>query len=244
MASVLVPVLYLLVLVGGLLVFGRAYSKRQAAQQITPYFPRHVERDTYVTLLGLDPPTPDALLKAALIRRAMQDVHRIVRLREDKPAMQALLQKGLLGDDIWTALLAAEKEMEAEILEVQHEANTFVEGWGGIIFNTASEMVNSKKVQAVFEAVPKMRAEIHARYGKPPPVVVQPQPPSTPASPKTPADRLKARLPSSPQTPSSPLRVPSDTLAPPSSAASDGNITSDGEGPRSPSKSKKNKKRK
>ena len=53
-----------------------------------------------------------------------------------------------------------EKEMEAEILEVQHEANTFVEGWGGIIFNTASEMVNSKKIQAVFEGVPKMRAEI------------------------------------------------------------------------------------
>ena len=78
-----------------------------------------------------------------------------------------------------------------------------------------------------------------AKYGKPPPVVVQaaqPQLPNAPASPKTPADRLKARLPSSPASPSSPLRVPSDTLAPPSSAASDGNITSDGEAPRSPSK--------
>ncbi len=88
-----------------------------------PYFPRHKDRDIYVSLLQrTDPPAPDQLLKAALIRRAMTDVHRITRLREDKPALQNLLQKGSIGDDLWNSLLAAEKELEAEILEVAAEA--------------------------------------------------------------------------------------------------------------------------
>ena len=41
------------------------------------------------------PAANEALLKAALVRRAMTDVSRVVRLREDKPAVQNLLQKGL-----------------------------------------------------------------------------------------------------------------------------------------------------
>ena len=61
-----------------------------------------------------DPPAPETLLKAALVRRAMTDVTRIIRLREDKPALQILLQKGSIGDDLWNSLLAAEKELEAD----------------------------------------------------------------------------------------------------------------------------------
>ncbi|KAI0029862.1 Sec62/63 complex, subunit Sec66, partial [Vararia minispora EC-137] len=159
MASVLVPVIYLVVIVGGLLVFGRFYKGRHAVKGADPYFPRHIDRDIYVSLIGQDPPAPDTLLKGALLRRAMTDVHRIIRIREDKPALQQLLQKGLIGEDLWNSLLAAEKELETEILEVQAEANTFVEGWGSIIFNSASELVGNEKIQAVFRGVPKMRAD-------------------------------------------------------------------------------------
>jgi translocation protein SEC66 len=130
------------------------------AKGTDPFFQRHVERDIYVTLLGMDPPAPDALLKAALIRRAVTDVHRILRIREDKPAIQQLLQKGLVGEDLWTSVLAAEKELEAEILEVQAEANTFSDGWGNWIFQSAGEMANSEKIHAVFKNVPKMRGEL------------------------------------------------------------------------------------
>jgi translocation protein SEC66 len=110
----------------------------------------------------MDPPAPDALLKAALIRRAMEDVNRILRIREDKPAIQQLLQKGLVGDDLWNSLLVAEKELETEILEVQHEANTFVDGWASIIFTTAGEMISSKKMLSVFEQTMSMRPQLGA----------------------------------------------------------------------------------
>ena len=108
-----------------------------------------------------DPQAHDALLRSALIRRAMTDVQRILRLREDKPAAQALLQKGVIGDDTWASILAAEKEIEAEVLEVMHEANSFVMGWGQLIFQTAGEMVQNEKTKKfVMDDYGKLRAEM------------------------------------------------------------------------------------
>ena len=105
-----------------------------------------------------DPPVHEALLKAALVRRAMTDVARIVKLREDKPALQNLLQKGTIGDDLWNSLLQAEKELEAEVMEVVAEANTFVESWGTIIFQTAGELIANEKIRSVFEGTAALRA--------------------------------------------------------------------------------------
>lgn len=83
-----------------------------------------------------------------------------MRIREDKPALQALLQKGSVGDDLWNSFLAAEKEMEAEIVEVMAEANSFVEGWGPAIFQTANEMIANEKMRGAFELTIDKRAEL------------------------------------------------------------------------------------
>ena len=126
-----------------------------------PYFPSHPERNAYVTLLQqTDPPASDQLLKSALVRRAMADVQRVLRIREDKPALQALLQKGSIGDELWNSLLAAEKELEIEIMEVISEANSFVEGWGQVIFPTANEMIANEKMREVFERTAERKAEL------------------------------------------------------------------------------------
>ena len=131
------------------------------ARVYEPYFPSHPERNAYVTLLQkTDPPASDALLKSALVRRAMADVQRVVRIREDKPALQNLLQKGSIGDDLWNSLLSAEKELEAEIVEVVSEANAFAEGWGQVIFPTANEMLANEKMRAIFERTAETKADL------------------------------------------------------------------------------------
>lgn len=131
------------------------------AQIYEPYFPSHPERNAYITLLQkTDPPASDTLLKSALVRRAMADVTRVLRIREDKPALQNLLQKGSIGDDLWNSLLNAEKELEGEIMEVVAEANSFVEGWGQVIFPTANEMLANEKIRAVFENTASAKAEL------------------------------------------------------------------------------------
>lgn len=187
MASILVPVAYIIIVFGGLFVFSHFYRRhtssmfqlsfrRQLCYLLTfthyllafqtdrvyePYFPSHPERNAYVTLLQkTDPPASDALLKSALVRRAMADVQRVLKIREDKPALQALLQKGSIGDDLWNSLLAAEKELEAEIMEVVAEANSFVEGWGQVIFPTANEMLANEKMRTSFERTAETKLEI------------------------------------------------------------------------------------
>jgi len=94
----------------------------------------------------------------------MTDVQRVLKIREDKPALQNLLQKGSIGDELWNSLLAAEKELEAEIMEVVAEANSFVAGWGQVIFQTANEMLANEKMRAVFERTLETKHEIGLSY--------------------------------------------------------------------------------
>ncbi|KAF8636719.1 hypothetical protein AX17_003522 [Amanita inopinata Kibby_2008] len=166
MASILVPVAYVVIVFGGLLVFSYFYRRHSSSRVCEPYFPSHPERNAYITLLQkTDPPASDSLLKAALLRRAMADVQRVLRIREDKPALQNLLQKGSIGDDLWNSLLNAEKELEVEIMEVVAEANSFAEGWGQVIFPSANEMLANEKMRAMFERTPELRAELELKYG-------------------------------------------------------------------------------
>ncbi|KAF8742346.1 hypothetical protein AX14_004904 [Amanita brunnescens Koide BX004] len=166
MASLLVPVVYVLVVFGGLFIFSYFYRKHTSSRAYEPYFSSHPERNTYITLLQkTNPRVPDTLLKSALLRRAMADVQRVVRTREDKQALQNLLQKGSIGDDLWNSLLNAEKELEVEITEVIAEANSFVEGWGQVIFPSANEMLANEKMRAIFERTPEIRAELELKYG-------------------------------------------------------------------------------
>lgn len=259
MASVLIPVAYILIVFGGLFVFSYFYRKRTASRLYESYFPTHAERNTYITLLQkTDPPASDALLKAALVRRAMADVIRVIRIREDKPALQSLLQKGSIGDDLWNSLLNAEKELEAEIMEVVAEANSFVEGWGQVIFPTANEMIANERMRATFERTAELKAEYEQKYGVKAtqtvpsivPVSLVPTGPGIPSPQGPPRPQTPQTVPRS-QTPQASPRFPapqtpkSNGLKPPTtpgSAPNDGEISSAPGSPR-PSKSKSKKRK-
>ncbi|KAG1754487.1 Pre protein translocase subunit Sec66-domain-containing protein [Suillus lakei] len=234
MASVLVPVLYVGVVISSLLLFTKLYE---------PYFSSHPERDVYVSLLQkTDPPPHEALLKAALVRRAMTDVSRVVRLREDKPALQNLLQKGSIGEDLWNSLLQAEKELEAEI----------VEGWGGIIFQSAGEMIANEKMRTVYEETPASREIKEQKYGKvgakidlplPQPVLMPgPPPPGHPAHAAALAAAAAGGAPGS--APGTPVKPPNGLMPPrATSTKAESVASSDGESRDTPSPSKSSKKK-
>ncbi|SCZ97381.1 BZ3500_MvSof-1268-A1-R1_Chr4-2g07176 [Microbotryum saponariae] len=121
------------------------------------WFPQHKSRDIYVSLLSLDPAPPRPILIAALLRRAMDDVKLIWTIRDSKQALQTLLTKGQIGDDLWERFQEAEKELEAEIVEVVQEANTFQEGYGQQIFGLASEMVGHEKFKEAYDKIAENR---------------------------------------------------------------------------------------
>jgi translocation protein SEC66 len=178
MAPIWVPFLYIGALIMGMLTFSR-YLRRQKQgksnastkhrSELTiptakisatePWFPHHQARDLYITLLQADPPTEEKILMSALLCRAVTDVKRIWQLRDSKQALNILVQKGSLGDETVARFAAAEKELEAEVVDVVADANTFKEGWGQWIFASASEIAQREKIKSVLEGLPKIKQE-------------------------------------------------------------------------------------
>ncbi|WVW80109.1 hypothetical protein I302_102084 [Kwoniella bestiolae CBS 10118] len=158
--SLVVPLAYISVMITALAIFSRVYRRRRAAEKTSfePWFPHHPSRETYITLLSSSQDIPDSLLKSALLVRAITDVKRIWRLRDDKIALTQLHQRGLIGDDTMSRFGAAEKELEAEIVDVVSEANTFRQGWGQMIFATATEMAQAEKTRETVMSIPKIKA--------------------------------------------------------------------------------------
>lgn len=140
--------LYLGILVGSFAAFSSLYNKRKActsharsnshyaltdlqqakSASLAPWFGPHVQRNIYLSLLHIEPEdgeekaaVPETVLKAALLRRATEDILRIVQIRNSKQALSSLLQRGSVGDDLWTRFLRAEKEIEEELRDVVAE---------------------------------------------------------------------------------------------------------------------------
>lgn len=114
--SLAVPVAYITVLVGSLAVFSSLYRKRKAikAASLEPWFEAHTPRDIYLSLLHLQgpKPVPENVLRAALLLRAKEDIRRVIAIRTSKQTVQQLLQRGSIGDDVWTRFQAAEAELD------------------------------------------------------------------------------------------------------------------------------------
>jgi translocation protein SEC66 len=169
--GLILPFAYVLVLLGAFTTFSTIYRKRKAAQSanLAPWFAPHLQRNIYLTLLHMNPEdesdekapvVPDSVLKAALLRRAIEDLHRLVQIRSAKQACSQLLQRGSVGDDLWQRFQRAEKEMEEELRDVVTEANALSPNWGQSIFQSANEMIlNGKMRDLVDDAQSKMASE-------------------------------------------------------------------------------------
>jgi translocation protein SEC66 len=157
--SLLIPISYLSILIASMGTFSYLYRRRQhqAKLRLAPYFPPHTTRNIYLSLLHLpdssDAKVPDSVLRAALLNRAMTDIHRIMEVRTRKPALATLLQRGVVGDEIFQRLVRAEQELEAELKDVVAEANGLSSEWGKTIFQSAGEMVQNQLLKEKLERI-------------------------------------------------------------------------------------------
>lgn len=110
----------------------------------------------YLSLLHLGPEEsgnekapriPESVMKAALLRRAVEDIERLIQIKTAKQACSSLLQRGSVGDDLWQRFERAEKEMEEELRDVVTEANAMVPNWGPTIFQSAHEISGNTKLR-------------------------------------------------------------------------------------------------
>lgn len=181
--SLLIPIAYLGILIGSMATFSHLYRQRQITSKLrlAPYFGPHTTRNIYLSLLHLQDTNnsnntggatkvPDSVLRAALLARAVEDIQRIMEIRTRKPALAQLLQRGVVGEEIFQRLQRAEQELELELKDVVAEANALAPDWGRTIFQTANEMVQNKilrdKLDAVKATLPAEKAAWEAQREK------------------------------------------------------------------------------
>ncbi|KAI1382153.1 Sec62/63 complex, subunit Sec66 [Hypoxylon crocopeplum] len=161
--SLALPFAYITVLGGSLYTFSTIYRKRKASQNanLEPWFPPHLQRNIYLTLLHMEPEpgqekspkVPDSVIRAALLRRAVEDIRRIIQIRTSKQALNTLLQRGSVGDDLNQRFVRAEKEIEEELRDVVTEANALAPGWGQTIFQSANEIAANAMLRTRLEEI-------------------------------------------------------------------------------------------
>ncbi|KIX01775.1 uncharacterized protein Z518_09502 [Rhinocladiella mackenziei CBS 650.93] len=155
--SLLVPIAYLGILIGSMATFSHLYRQRQVNSKLrlAPYFDAHTSRDIYLSLLHMQDETkvPESILRAALLARAVEDIQRIMEVRRRKPALATLLQRGVVGDEIFQRLQRADQELQLEVKDVVAEANALAPNWGQIIFQSANEMVQNNMLRDKLEEI-------------------------------------------------------------------------------------------
>ncbi|KAI2614603.1 Sec62/63 complex, subunit Sec66 [Hypoxylon fragiforme] len=171
--SLTLPLAYISVLGGSLYTFSTIYRKRKASQSanLEPWFPAHLQRNIYLTLLHMEPEPgqekapkiPDSVIRAALLRRAVEDIRRIIQIRTSKQALNTLLQRGSVGDDLNQRFSRGEKEIEEEVRDVVAEANALAPGWGQTIFQSANEIAANTMIRARLEEI-ESRAEADKQW--------------------------------------------------------------------------------
>ncbi|ORY60174.1 Pre protein translocase subunit Sec66-domain-containing protein [Pseudomassariella vexata] len=152
------PFAYIFVLGGMLYTFSTIYRKRKASQSanLAPWFPPHLQKNIYSSLLEINAAdnhdkktrVPASVVRTALLRRAVEDIGRIIQVRSAKQALNTLLQRGSVGDDLMQRFSRAEKEMEEELRDVVMEANALAPGWGQAIFQSANEIAANTHLRA------------------------------------------------------------------------------------------------
>ncbi|KAG0301120.1 translocation protein S66 [Linnemannia gamsii] len=164
MSSVWLAIIYIGGWILSMRIFGYFWKNRKLAiNNAEPWFTENVPKSQYIALLQQsDPEATEAQLKAALLHRAVEGVVRVLSMREDKQVLAKLVKQGTVGDDIWTEFTLSEKEIEQEIMAIVAEANTFKEGWGQTILQTASEILMHQKNKQTEQEM-KLKQEEQAR---------------------------------------------------------------------------------
>ncbi|KAI9311677.1 Sec62/63 complex, subunit Sec66, partial [Dichotomocladium elegans] len=146
--SLLLPAIYLGGCIAAMSVFSYVYRRvagMLCTKSVEPWFGENVEKEQYIALLNCEKSVPEHHLKAALLRRAMQAVHRLKEVQQEKPALQQLMRMGSIGDDLWRDFTVAEQEVVLELQDIAQEANTYKPNWNQTIFSTAAQMLEHER---------------------------------------------------------------------------------------------------
>ncbi|WFD36095.1 Translocation protein S66 [Malassezia cuniculi] len=118
-----------------------AMAIHAALKAVQEEIPSPAETDAWIV--------PRATLQASLLASAADSMQRMFTLKMDKQALQALLERGSLGDDAASMLETAEKDAQAELMSISHNASEHHQGWSKLIFDSAGEVIENYRARNI-----------------------------------------------------------------------------------------------
>lgn len=148
--SVLTPLIYVGVMLSAFIAFSVLYRRHRLRKMIgvEPIFGHNYPLELYIILkekyynklLPRDERPPEKVVKAALLRRAVEAIRRSLKLKENEPVFNKLYQDGLIGDDMFKQFDLQNKIQQLELKEIVDECQQFSKEWPGLFFPVAQEI--------------------------------------------------------------------------------------------------------
>lgn len=148
--SVFTPILYLIVLLTCFVIFSVIYRQRKVKNlsQAEQIFDENYSLIIYNSLkeqyndpqLSKDQKPHEKVMKAALLKRAVEAIRRSLRLKESEPVYKNLYQNGLIGDDLFQQFNIQVKFQELEVKEIVQECEVYKKNWSQLFFKVAQEI--------------------------------------------------------------------------------------------------------
>ncbi|CAB52623.1 Translocation protein sec66 [Schizosaccharomyces pombe] len=167
MVSIYVPLIYITILMGSMYGVSRFVrkSKNQESKPVSEeWFGENYSRNIFFSLLQQNPPAEDTLLKAALVLRATEGLRRLMKLKVSRMALNNLLNRGGVGDELIRKFGRLEKETELELMDIAKTANSLQPGWNQFIFQTCNEIIENEKIHSIIDNIPKDIDSISQRW--------------------------------------------------------------------------------
>ncbi|ODV67888.1 hypothetical protein HYPBUDRAFT_137740 [Hyphopichia burtonii NRRL Y-1933] len=148
--SIFTPLIYVGVLLTCFIAFSIIYRRKKIKNltKVEPIFGENHTASLY-QFLKAQYTNPDAtketkphekVLKAALLRRAVEAIRRSLKLKENEPIFKYLYQEGLIGDEVFRQFEFQAKYQELELKEIVQETELYKKGWVQTFFPVAQEI--------------------------------------------------------------------------------------------------------
>ncbi|EEB07268.1 ER protein translocation subcomplex subunit Sec66 [Schizosaccharomyces japonicus yFS275] len=167
MLSIYVPIVYVAVLIGflyGISVFVRKRKPKGPENLLEDWFGPCHARNVFFSVLKQKPPAPDVILKSSLVIRGTEDLKRLLKMKNSRNALNVLINRGAVGDELIQEFTRLEKEMELELMDVARTANTLQEGWNQFFFQSCNEIINNERIHNKLDEIPKNIEQASKRW--------------------------------------------------------------------------------
>ena len=142
MLSLLLPIGYL----GLIALIYKLFTTFNLPQKSKSYFAENVARLEYLELaeqytLNV---TGLKILETALLKRAAEDLRRLMLLRDQKPSVSNLVAQGIMGQDMLDKITVAEMELNNELEDLMAESKIYRPDWEQTILQEASALLQQQ----------------------------------------------------------------------------------------------------